>query len=622
MPGEASLQEFLPEILSIFFDTYPHPVLIGPQDGGMVKSNRAAEKLLGLTSEEFSQLPPFSLFPDHVTDNLPSLLQKEQKGGGLTFTVPIRTRSGEFLTVELCTKLFRYRNMTFRTSILRPLPGLDTTEASVPDAESFPASPFRPDILKEPEMVFEIDLAGYITMANSLCLDKTGFTRNDIRKGLRFTQLLTAEETARGIEDFERLLGNEDLSSLDYTVRCKDGSTFPVMVSLKRVMDDDSLTGIRGVALDISEHKRIEQNLLIKEKLNILGELAGGVVHNFNNILTVILGYIDLFPMETANEPSREILRKIRRAASDGAEIVKRIQNFSQLQESTERQISDMNEVIRDVLEFVKPKLSAAPGPITVNMRLETVPPVVVLPFELREVLSNIILNSIDAMPSGGLITITTGLRAGSVLVTIDDTGIGMSEGTKQRVFEPFFTTKKNRGTGIGMSVSYAIINKNGGDILIDSEEGIGTTVTIMLPVADIANCSKEKKDSGAGPPPSRKILVIDDEENICDILGEYLTRQGHHVMTAHNGEKGLEILDTSSFDIVITDLNMPRVSGWDIAHRIKKLSPETFTIMLTGWGTSIDELNRRKNVVDRLIFKPINFSTLSGIIAEMVAVK
>jgi CheY-like chemotaxis protein len=226
-------------------------------------------------------------------------------------------------------------------------------------------------------------------------------------------------------------------------------------------------------------------------------------------------------------------------------------------------------------------------------------------------------------MPKGGTVTVATGLSDGFVDISVADTGTGMSEETKRRLFEPFFTTKKSRGTGIGMSVSYALVTKFGGRILVESKMGAGTTVRILLPpalfarqaephVAETARTRAPKK-----PAKSRRILVVDDEENICEILHEYLSLGGHEVMTASIGEDGLRLLEHHTFDIVITDLNMPRVSGWEIARRVKHKSPSTLTIMLTGWGTNIEELNSREPVVDRLLFKPVNFPRLSAIIAE-----
>lgn len=617
-------REFPPEIFQFFFDTYLDPLMICLRDGRILRSNRAAEKLLGYSEDELVQLPAFALLPDHVADKLPALLQKEQKKGGLTIEIPILTKSGEPCNVEFRTRLFRFHTHTLRTIILHPFHNLNSADSAIRtvSGKSTELSYLLPSIFAEPEMVFEFDTDGFFTMANNLCFEKTGYTKNDLKRGVQFTQLLTPEEIERGRRDFRRLLRNEKLDALEYTILRKDGTALSVLLSLTKIISENEVKGIRGVALDISEHKRVEQSLMVREKLNILGELAGGVVHNFNNILTVILGYIDIFPFESADESSREILHKIRRAALDGAEIVKRVKNFSQVRESSEREASNMNEIIRDVLEFMKPRLSAAQRPITVNTRLEPIPPVLIIPFELREVLCNVVINSIDAMPSGGSITITTGAREKFVSVTVADTGIGMSGETKQHLFEPFFTTKKNRGTGIGLSVSYAIISKFGGKIWVDSEKGAGTVITIMLPAADAAKPSFVKDDTRPPVSPARSILVIDDEENICEILGEYLTREGHDVVTTQNGEKGLEILGQRRFDIVITDLNMPRISGWDIAHRIKKSTPETVTIMLTGWGTTIEELNRRENIVDHLIFKPINFSALSCFITEMVTGK
>ncbi len=427
----------------------------------------------------------------------------------------------------------------------------------------------------------------------------------------------------RALRDYRRLLDGEWFDAFEYTILRKDGTSFPAMISLTLMASKDNTPVVRGIALDMSEHKRIEENLLIREKLNVLGEIAGGVVHNFNNILSVILGQIDLFALDTADEKTRALIGKIHQAALDGAEMVKRIRNFSTVSDLSEAEAVDVNGIIADVIEYMKPRLANPDLPIELSAAPGSVPPVRFVPFELREVLSNLIINSIDAMPGGGSVIVTTSLSDGFVSISVADTGTGMSEETRRRLFEPFFTTKKSRGTGIGMSVSYALVTKFGGRILVDSAPGAGTTVRILLPPAPFtkhmepraAEKAAPRTPKRAGTP--RRILVIDDEANICEILDEYLSRGGHDVATASSGEEGMEILKRRTFDILITDLNMPRVSGWELARRVKHDSPSTLTIMLTGWGTNIEELNSREPVVDRLLFKPVNFASLSAIIAE-----
>ncbi len=613
---------FSPDIFRALFDLSPDPLIIASLDGKIHRANRAAEKFFGYTARETADLTIFSLLPDHVADKLPTLLREESRKNGLTLELPLKLKNGETCVSTVMTRLIRDKGTMVRFIAVRSLPeATPEPEPSKTDLLNRPG--IFNEIIEEPEMTFEIDGDGIFVSANTLCYEKTGYSRNDFKKGLRFTTLLDPQDRERAVRDYRRLLDGEWFDAFEYTILRKDGTSFPAMISLTLTAAKDNSPVVRGIALDMSEHKRIEENLLIREKLNVLGEIAGGVVHNFNNILSVILGQIDLFPLDDADEKTRGLVGKIHQAALDGAAMVKRIRNFSTVSDLSEAEAVDVNEIVADVIEYMKPRLTDPDRPIEISAVPGAIPPVRFVPFELREVLSNLIINSIDAMPEGGSVTVATVFSDGFVNISVADTGTGMSEETKRRLFEPFFTTKKSRGTGIGMSVSYALVTKFGGRILVDSTLGSGTTVRILFPPAPFSRHAEPRAAETSRtrtqkqPVKPRRILVVDDEANICEILDEYLSRDGHDVTTASSGEDGLRLLEIHDFDILITDLNMPRVSGWDLAHRVKRDSPATLTIMLTGWGTNIEELNSREPVVDRLLFKPVNFARLSAIIAE-----
>lgn len=600
----------------------PDPLIIASLEGKILRANRAAEKFFGYTARETTDLTIFSLLPEPVADKLPTLLREESRRNGLSLDLRLRLKNGETRHANVITRLIRDQGILVRFVAIRPIQSA-VAEPDTSGAEAANRPIFFDEIVGEPEMTFEIDIDGVFISANTVCFEKTGYTRNDFRKGLRFTSLLDPTDQERALRDYRRLLDGEWFDAFEYSILRKDGTSFPAMISLTLTSSKDNTPVVRGIAIDMSEHKRIEENLLIREKLNILGEIAGGVVHNFNNILSVIIGQIDLFRLNEADEKTRSLIAKIRQAALDGANMVKRIRNFSTVSDLSEAEPVDVNEIIADVIEYMRPRLTDPDRPIEITAVPGAVPLVRIVAFELREVLSNLIINSLDAMPEGGSVTVSTSFSDGFVNIAVADTGTGMSEETKRRLFEPFFTTKKSRGTGIGMSVSYALVTKFGGRILVDSTLGSGTTVRILFPPAPFSRHAEPRAAETSRtrtqkqPVKPRRILVVDDEANICEILDEYLSRDGHDVTTASSGEDGLRLLEIHDFDILITDLNMPRVSGWDLAHRVKRDSPSTLTIMLTGWGTNIEELNSREPVVDRLLFKPVNFARLSAIIAE-----
>ncbi|MFA6471595.1 MAG: PAS domain S-box protein [Candidatus Latescibacterota bacterium] len=601
------------------FELFPEPVIIGELTGKILCANRAAEVLFGYTKEEITALSVFDLVTGEFTHRMPDILKDESCKQDLTFPMSIRSKNEEVIPCEIKTSLLRHDDRSLRCIVFHDLSvKLEEKAATLYFAENIEKkTSFIPSTIEEPEMVFELDNSGHFISANNLCTEKTGYTKNDLKKGF---QTLVPEDRARAMIDFSRLLRGEKLNALEYTVIKKDGSLMPVIVSLRKIMYKGTILGVRVVSLDFSEHKRIEKELILKEKLSALGEMASGVVHDINNILTIILGNLKLFPQSGLDESSRGIIDNIKRVALDGTEIIKRIKNYSHIGAQPSDEFYDMNCIILDVIEFLKPRWNTSESGISVITKLDDIPHVRITPYEIREVLSNIIINSLDAMPNGGNLTIRSFLENDHITVCVEDTGTGMSEETKKHVFELFYTTKKTRGTGIGMFVSYEIIKNLGGEMLVESDEFSGTRITILLPGLLVEKSSLSTVHDKDSLRKQWSILVIDDEENICKILHEYLKRDGYEVVTALSGEQGMALFREKCFDIVITDLNIPDFTGWDIARHIQKERSDTFIILLTGWETKIDDFNNREKNIDVVLQKPIDFARLSDIIRQACA--
>jgi CheY-like chemotaxis protein len=265
---------------------------------------------------------------------------------------------------------------------------------------------------------------------------------------------------------------------------------------------------------------------------------------------------------------------------------------------------------------------------VTIGVNVETgeVGPVAGNPAELREVLVNLILNAVDAMPKGGILTITTESIPDSrsptaVVVRAADTGVGMSEQVRKRLFEPFFTTKAGRGTGLGLSVAYGIVTRHGGEISVESREEKGSVFTIRLPVGEGAPADADAllPLEPVGP---LRVLVIEDERAVRDILVRFLTFQGHAIETASDGPTGVERFTPGAFDLVITDLGMPGMSGWEVARAIKDQDPQVRVIMLTGWGDQLSPELIRSSGIDRVVAKPVGFEEFMAVVGEVVRPK
>ncbi len=379
----------------------------------------------------------------------------------------------------------------------------------------------------------------------------------------------------------------------------------------------------------LEELKQAQDQIVQAEKLRALGEMASGVAHDFNNLLAVILGNIELLLHQLdylTLEELRERLKIIERSSEDAAETVRRIQEFTGVRRDKEFTSLSVSEVVHEVITITQPRwkdqAQSRGIQIELTTQLEDVPPVFGNPSELREVLTNILFNAVDAMPQGGKLTIATHHQGEWVEITITDTGIGMTEEVKKRVFDPFFTTKGVSSSGLGMSVSYGIIKRHRGEILVESEAGKGTTFILHLPKAQLESATEVLEQISPPRTQPARILVIDDEDSVRDILSRMLKVKGHQVVVTSNGEEGIERFKREKFDLVFTDLGMPRVSGWEVGKAIKGLDPKVPVAMITGWGIELDRGKMSDSGIDLVISKPFNFDRVIQIVSEAMELK
>jgi signal transduction histidine kinase/ActR/RegA family two-component response regulator len=380
----------------------------------------------------------------------------------------------------------------------------------------------------------------------------------------------------------------------------------------------------------LQELKQAQDQVVQAEKLRAMGELASGVAHDFNNVLAVVLGNTQLLLHQLDHlgpEEIREGLKVIERSSKDGAETIRRIQEFTGVRRDREFISLSLNEIVTDVVSVTQPRWRDQTQKkgiqIELTTRLGEIPLIMGNPSEVREVLTNIIFNAVDAMSKGGKLTITTQPQAEDwVEVRIADTGIGMTEEVKKRVFDPFFTTKGVTNSGLGMSVSYGIIKRHGGEILIESEPQRGTTFIIHLPTGYGEEEGLVKEAAVFKESRRARILVIDDEDSVRDILSRMLRTKGHKVVVAPNGEEGIERFRAETFDLVFTDLGMPKLSGWDVGKTIKGINPKTPIAMITGWGVELDREKLSESGIDLIISKPFNFDQVIDLVSEAMELK
>ncbi|MDT4953918.1 MAG: hypothetical protein QOJ02_2056 [Acidobacteriota bacterium] len=377
----------------------------------------------------------------------------------------------------------------------------------------------------------------------------------------------------------------------------------------------------------IAEQERIREQFSQVEKMSALGELASGVAHDFNNTLAGILGRAQLLlgtkdPVKIENG-----LKIIIKTAKDGAKTIKRIQDFARQRRDHDFQPVDMSQLLLDVGEITRPRwkdrAEAANVHISLDLQLRCNALIMGDESELREVLVNMVFNAVDAMPKGGTLTLSARQIDGSVEISVSDTGMGMSEEVRLRIFDPFFTTKGKTGMGLGLAVGYGIIRRHEGTVEVESEAGRGTSFRIKLPVARGAvknQTTAELPGLSIAPPRlcQTKILVVDDEEYVRDLLRDILEREGCEVILAEGGREALTLFEKENCDAIFTDVGMPEMSGWELARAVRERNNNIPLAVITGWGEAVGSNERKAAQVDWVVAKPFDTPQIVEIAQEV----
>ena len=373
----------------------------------------------------------------------------------------------------------------------------------------------------------------------------------------------------------------------------------------------------------IDELQATQHHLLLVEKLRALGELAGGVTHDFNNLLAGVLGNVQILMQEIKDPEHVQTLRLIEKAAKDGASTVKRIQGFARNESEQPDAPVDISELARDALDLTRLRWrnTAQEQGIYIELQkdLHDVPTTRGHAPELREVLTNLIINAVDAMPEGGILRVASGQRGAEVFVSVADTGVGIREDVRSKIFDPFFTTKGDQGNGLGLAVSAAIVQRHGGRIEVQSKAGRGTNFVVWMPILEIDFDEVAAHDNEV-PDAYGQILIVEDEELVRVAVSRMLSAWGHRVTAAATGREAMDLFRPGAFDLVICDLGLPDIQGWDVLRYIRDQQQGIKTILLTGWARQIDPAEARLKGVDMVVSKPFEQLTLRKTVGHMLA--
>jgi PAS domain S-box-containing protein len=432
------------------------------------------------------------------------------------------------------------------------------------------------------------DFDGYFTRVNPTFMRVLGHSEQDLLSR-PFLDWVHPEDIEGTLREVERLGRGLEVVGFENRYRTRDGR-YRVLAWQARA--DVAGKRMFAVARDVTEQRGLEAQLRESQKMNAIGKLAGGVAHDFNNLMLVVLGNSQFVAQALRADQAdvRTHVEEIERAGQRAADLTRQLLQFSRREPLT-MQIVDLNDLYGHLLgmlrrlipENITLELTPSAGPATVEGD----------PGQLEQVLMNLCLNARDAMPAGGLLKIRIDVLAagaappGRVLLTVTDNGLGMTEDTRERLFEPFFTTKEpGRGTGLGLSIAYAIVRQHGGDIRVSSALGKGSTFEIAFPAA--AASAQTSKPAEARAPSSlagASVLVVEDEEQVRRIVVKILEHAGHRVRAVSGGQEAIGLVRDGGavFDLALLDVVMPGLSGPETHHELLKYVPNLPAIFCSG---------------------------------------
>ena len=461
-------------------------------------------------------------------------------------------------------------------------------------------------------------VGGSFTYVNESFANAVGKSPSDLVSGGRFIELLQGEDRNVIEEDLARLeVGSGKRELFDMDLKIAEGRVRRFEVAC-RASVVDGRRAVVGVARDVTtirelqdEIERARQRAAQIERLRALGELAAGVAHDFNNVLETVLGRVQLAHERLARgESCLEDLRVIEGATRNAAETVKRIHEFARPSGNDSWYDVDLQAVAKDAVEYVRTQL---PSHVQLVFAPQPVPSIRGNGAELREVMLNLLSNAVDAIEGQGEIRVACFAENDQVTLEVADTGIGMSPDVQRRIYQPFFSTKAEAGTGLGLSVSHGILRRHDAEIRLSSEPGKGTQFRLVFQAIQPRSTRPRVCTNDA-----LSILVLDDDPSISELMHDLLNEMGHEVRVVDSLNAALAAVVESSVDLVITDLDLPDVSGWQVARSVRQVRPDILVGLITGWPltATIDELKTRG--VDFVLAKPFSIDTLARALKEV----
>jgi PAS domain S-box-containing protein len=485
------------------------------------------------------------------------------------------------------------------------------------------------------DIIYSHDLKGNYTSINRAGEQITGYTREECLS-LNIADTIAPESLNMVRDLMAQKLAGQQGTTYEIEIVAKNGKRIAVEVNTKLILQDGAPVGVQGIARDVTDRKHLEDQLRQSQKMEAIGQLAGGVAHDFNNLLTAINGYSTLALQRLEDDhPVKSYLEEVKKAGDRAANLTRQLLAFGRKQILQPLPIN-LNDVVTDMNNMLRRLIGED---IVLTAKLDpALKKIQADPGQIEQVLVNLVVNARDAMPQGGKLTIETssreldpeyaakhvGVQPGNyVMLAVSDTGFGMTEETKGRIFDPFYTTKeKGKGTGLGLSTVYGIIKQSGGNIWVYSEPNRGTTFKVYLPQLEVDVPSAAKRvTEGPIPSGSETILLVEDEDVVRGLTREILEQAGYKVIEAAQGEKAVQLFSEAAreIDLLLTDVVMPGVSGKELANRVTRLRPDLKVLFMSGYT---DEAIVHHGVLDsdvQFIQKPFSPASLARKVREVL---
>jgi two-component system cell cycle sensor histidine kinase/response regulator CckA len=568
-------------------------------DGKLVIVNDAAARLAG--AEKPDQLIGMAMMdfihPDYreIVAERERRLTEEKREVPLVEEKLIRL-DGVVIDAEVSSIPFNYQGRPGAQVVIRDITERKRAEEALRESEER----FRSLISSARDAIFTLSPEGIITTLNPAFETITGWKCEEwINRS--FTSIIHPDDHRPAIHNFGRLMKGEVVPVHELRIRTAKNTYVAGEFTLTPQRLHDRVVGMIGIARDITERKKLEENLRQAQKMESLGTLAGGIAHDFNNILAIILGHASLHKTEkdTPDKLSKSI-EAIISATNRGAGLVRQLLTFARKAETLFESVR-FNDTIQEIVKLLE---GTFPKTIMVSTHLaDNLPSISGDSTQISQVLINLCVNARDAMPSGGKLTLTTSVverdivktrfseasAATYVQVDIADTGFGMDEATKNRIFDPFFTTKeRGKGVGLGLAVAFGIISSHNGFIYVDSSRGMGTTFHLLFPVPEhppesvLAGAAAIAEIRGG----NETILLVEDEDMLKDAVLEVLLSKGYTVLTASDGEEALKIYarHRAEIGLLLSDIGLPKISGDELFRNVKQMNPKIKAIFASGY--------------------------------------